>query len=241
MERQDARGTRSVARIRIRRVLNGRVDDVTDLTTLHMPVVDSIGETELGEFRSWAERRWEGNRGEDWSKYPAKTRATMAGKELVLSKTQRFGITGTPTQTVFRAAHHEAIVVKATGSGRGYWGAFDVARVVQTATGADLLIEQDIDGFNPSLIEVKGGATLNTNSWQTLSYSYTAADSTLHVVNSGNVYFYRVFYNGEPVDECSIDFNVPVYIRDALYLKGEDDHTYRITVSGGTLSATAVD
>ena len=34
---------------------------------------------------------------------------------------------------------------------------------------------------------------------------------------------------------------VPVYIRDALYLKGSDSHIYRITVSSGTLSATAVD
>ena len=88
--------------------------------------------------------------------------------------------------------------------------------------------------FRPSLRI----ATLDTNSWTTCTASY--ADGEINVTCSDTYRFFQVFYNGTIMDEFMLTVNAPVKLMNALYLKGEDSVVYQITVSGGVISATAV-
>ena len=239
MTREDPRGEMSVAGIKVRRVLAGVKDQVNDLTKLEFTLLDDLGEYSWRELRYWVAHLYDGNRGEDWSRYRAKSRANLDGHGLQLSANNRFAIDVTETQTVFRAAHHEAIVIKATGTGHGYAGAFGpTAGPTQTATGVDIPFSCDITDFDASELSVSGCVSIATLEWTGCAATFDAG--VLHVTCTSDTRFFKVYYKGAVVDTCEVVVNAPVKLMDALYLKGEDSVVYRITVSAGTITATPV-
>ena len=238
MAREISEGEMSVANIKVRRVLAGNADQVNDLTKLEFTMIDDLGEYSWRSLRYWVTHLYDGNRGEDWARFAAKQRANLNGHGLQLSANNRFAIDVTETQTVFRAAHHDAVVLSATGTGRGYAGAFTAYGPRPTATGVVIPFAADITGFDAASLSVKGGATLDTNSWTTCTASY--ANGEINVTCSDTYRFFQVFYDGTIMDEFMLTVNAPVKLMNALYLKGEDSVIYQITVNGGAISATAV-
>ena len=239
MEREDAQGEMSVAGIKVRRLVAGAPDVVNDLTKLEFTLLDDLGEYSWRSLRYWVTHLYDYNRGEDWAAYKAKQRANLNGHGLQLSANNRFAIETSETQTVFRAAHHDAVVLSATGTGRGYAGAFTAYGPRPTATGVVIPFAADITGFDAANLAVKGGATLDTNSWTTCTASY--ADGEINVTCSDTYRFFQVFYNGTIMDEFMLTVNAPVKLMNALYLKGEDSVIYQITVNAGAISATAIE
>lgn len=238
MTREDPRGEMSVAGIKVRRVLAGVKDQVNDLTKLEFTLLDDLGEYSWRSLRYWAAHLYDGNRGEDWSRYKAKSRANLDGHGLQLSANNRFAIDVTETQTVFRAAAHDAIVIKATGTGAGYDGAFTAYGPRPTATGVDIPFSCDITGFDASQLSVSGCVSIATLEWTGCAATFDAG--VLHVTCSADTRFFKVYYNGAIVDTCEVVVNAPIRLNDALYLKGEDSVVYRITVSAGAITATPV-
>ncbi len=238
MEREEARGDMYVQNIRIRRVLAGNAEKVNDLTKLEFTLLDDEGGYEWRSLRTWVKHLYDFNRGEDWAAYKAKSRVNTNGKGLQISANNRFAIDVTETQTVFRAAHHDAIVVKATGTGAGYDGAFTAYGPRPTATGVDIPFSCDITGFDASQLSVSGCVSIATLEWAGCPATLDAG--VLHVTCSADTRFFKVYYNGAIVDTCEVVVNAPIRLNDALYLKGEDSVVYRITVSAGVISATPV-
>ena len=238
MEREEARGEMYVSNIKVRRVLAGNKEQVNDLTQLEFTLVDDLGEYSWRALRTWVTHLYDFNRGEDWARFAAKQRASLNGHGLQLSANNRFAIEVSETQTVFRAANHEAVVLSATGTGHGYEGAFTEYGPRPTATGVVIPFKADITGFDAASLTVKGGATLDTNSWTTCTASY--ADGEINVTCSDTYRFFRVFYSGTIIDEFMLTVKAPVKIMNALYLMGTDSQLYQITVTGGVISATPV-
>jgi hypothetical protein len=238
MTREDPRGEMSVAGIKVRRVLAGVKDQVNDLTKLEFTMLDDLGEYSWRSLRYWVAHLYDYNRGEDWARYKAKQRANLNGNGLQLSANNRFAIDVTETQTVFRAAAHDAIVVKATGTGAGYDGAFTAYGPRPTATGVDIPFSCDITGFDASQLSVSGCVSIATLEWAACPATLDAG--VLHVTCSADTRFFKVYYNGAIVDTCEVVVNAPIRLNDALYLKGEDSVVYRITVNAGVISATPV-
>ena len=241
MFRELSAGTMSVANVKVRRVLAGNVDTVNDLTKLEFSLKDDLGEYEWRQLRYWVTHLYDYNRGEDWAVYKAKSRINTNGKGLQISANNRFAIDTTETQTVFRAANHDALVIKATGTGAGYLGAFDLLDVRPFDGGVHIPVALDITDFDVSQFVVEGTTNLNdcaTGNWTTLPY--TLATNVLTVTCSPAYRFFRAVYNGTILDVAEVAVNVPLKVNSALYLKGEDNVIYQITVNAGVISATAV-
>ena len=242
MTREIADGEISVADIKVRRVLAGNVDVMNDLTKLEFSLKDDLGEYEWRQLRYWVTHLYDYNRGEDWSAYKAKCRASLDGKGLQLSANNRFAIDTAETQTVFRAANHDALVIKATGTGAGYLGAFDLQTVIPFDGGVYIPCAIDITGFDASQFVVQGTTNLTdcaNGNWTTMTY--TLATNVLTVTCSPQYRFFRAVYNGTVLDVAEVEVNVPLKVNSALYLKGEDSVIYQITVNGGVISATAIE
>ena len=241
MYRELSAGDMYVEDIKVRRVLAGNVDTVNDLTKLEFSLKDDLGEYEWRQLRYWVTHLYDYNRGEDWAAYKAKARANVNGKGLQLSANNRFAIETAETQTVFRAAAHDALVIKATGTGAGYRGAFDLLDVRPFDGGVHIPVALDFTDFDVSQFVVEGTTNLNdcaTGNWTTLPC--TLATNVLTVTCSPAYRFFRAVYNGTVLDVAEVAVNVPLKVNSALYLKGEDSVIYQITVNGGVISATAV-
>jgi len=241
MYRELSAGDMYVEDIKVRRVLAGNVDVKNDLTKLEFWLKDDLGEYEWRYLRTWVKHLYDYNRGEDWAAYKAKGRVNTNGKGLQISANNRFAIETAETQTVFRAAAHDAIVIKATGTGAGYRGAFDLLDVRPFDGGVQIPVALDFTGFDVSQFVVEGTTNLNdcvTGNWTTLPY--TLATNVLTVTCSPAYKFFRAVYNGTVLDVAEVAVNVPLKVNSALYLKGEDSVIYQITVNGGVISATAV-
>ncbi len=241
MEREETRGDMFVQNIRIRRVLAGNAEKVNDLTKLEFTLLDDEGGYEWRSLRTWVKHLYDYNRGEDWAAFKAKSRVNTDGKGLQISANNRFAIETAETQTVFRAAAHDAIVVKATGTGEGYEGAFNPTGIRPFDGGVYIPFSFDITGFDPSALVIRGAtnvADCATNNWTSMPFTY--ATNIVTVTCSPAYRFFQAVYNGTIIDTAEVAVNVPLKVNSALYLKGEDNIIYQITVSGGVISATAV-
>ncbi len=241
MYRELSAGNMYVEDIKVRRVLAGNVDTVNDLTKLEFLLRDDLGEYNWRNLREWAAHLYDYNRGEDWAAYKAKARVNTDGNGIQISANNRFAIETTETQTVFRAAAHDAIVVKATGTGEGYEGAFNITGIRPFEGGVYIPFSYDITGFDASALVVRGATNLMdcaTNNWTSMPFTY--ATNIVTVTCSPAYRFFQTVYNGTIIDTAEVAVNVPLKVNSALYLKGEDNVIYQITVNAGVISATAV-
>ena len=68
----------------------------------------------------------------------------------------------------------------------------------------------------------------------------TATADTVTITGcSDSVAFFKLDYDGVASEDIKVVFRAPVTIESALYLRGEDNVLYKITVNAGVISATA--
>lgn len=239
LTRTDTHGELSVSGIKVRRVFAGNKDQVNDLTKLQFTLLDDLGEYNWRSLRTWVTHLYDYNRGEDWSRYAAKDTVKVNGQTIQLSANNRFAIHSYTNEVVIRAASHPALIVRASGTGQGYEGAFELGKPVLTAEGVDVPLYFDITDFDVSQLVISGGVSLVTSQWTEHSFTFDALASTLHIAagEPAPMRFFQAYYAGEAIDAAAVEVTVPLKVQSQLYLKGDDDQIYRIKVTGGVLSA----
>ncbi len=59
--------------------------------------------------------------------------------------------------------------------------------------------------------------------------------------NSGSVAFFKLAYDGIASEDIKVVFRSPATFEGGLYLRGEDNVLYKITINAGTITATEVE
>jgi len=225
----------------VRRAI-GDKEVINDLRTTQYIFEDELGIWELGDLRSWAKTLYNGNRGEDWSSYPARKPTNMDGQPLMFAGNRRYQVyQDADTNLVVNAGGRHAITVAFHGASFAP-GAFRCTSFARTNNVVYIGYTIDADNFDPAEVGVQTCATLN-GVWDTMAAgTYTATADTVTIPNqSGTAGFYRLIYGDTTSNTLDIRLAGNVIIEDALILKGTDNKYYQITVgAGGVISATEV-
>lgn len=229
--------------LKIWRVAFGDVPYTNDLQKITYTMKDELGEYNLKDLRKWARDLYNGNRGEDWSKYKPKSNVQMEDKTITFGKdVTRYGIQqSADSNLVVKAGGYDAVSVKFHGTST-FDGSFAITSFEGPADGVVTLTYRiDADEFDPNEIHVFYRERLETGSWSELStsaYTHNGATHTITIPNqtaaSG---FYRLSYTGTTSNIIEVRFRGTVIVEDALILKGEDDVYYKITINNGVISA----
>lgn len=220
----------------------GDRDIVNDLAANRFTLTDKLGTFDLYDLRRWTRDLYNGNRGEDWAAYKAKKRVNLAGNAL------RFDDDGHYFARM-NAHTNLAVVVDGAGvmeftTGRGTIATGTLAITNVNAKGLPVLIvgyTADIQDFNPALLRVQRRGDLCEDEWEFMDPArYTATADTVTISGCGEKHeFYRLWYNGLETSAFEVVFRASVRLESALYLRGEDNVLYKITVNAGVISATA--
>ena len=218
-------------------------DAENDLTATKFMLHDSLGDIDFGDLRRWARDLYNGNRGEDWAAYPATKPAKLAGQPL------RFDAGGA---YVARVESETNLALKVNG-----YSAMEFLRVPGTTTQGSFTITSldmpgdhatvtigyttSILGFDYTLLRVKTCDDLREGDWTYVDSSRcTATADTVTITGcSDSVAFFKLDYDGVASEDIKVVFRAPVTIESALYLRGEDNVLYKITVNAGAITATA--
>ncbi len=239
-----ANGWVCVSNIVCRRVAFGDVPVENDLTKTRYQFVDSDGGWELGTFRHWIRHLYDGNRGEDWSAYRAVKNVDLDKKALMFDRNARYYLReDNQTNLVLSAGGHDAMTVSFRGANVSARGFLITGFQIIDGT-AYISYEADIDGFTPSGIGVQAKDTLD-EIWQSLtSGEFTATDSLVTVPgNTSGSRFFRLTYGDAVSNVLEVRFAARAVFDGPLIIRGSGADTnkyYRITVEGGTISATEV-
>jgi len=223
----------------------GDADAATDLTAVRYSLIDEIGEFDFAHLRAWARDLYNGNRGEDWAAYPAAKPVRLAGKAV------RFDAGGA---YVARVESETNLTLRVNG-----YTAMEFTRVPGTTTQGSFTITSldvpgdhatvtigyttSILGFDHTLLRVLTCNDLNEADWTYVDTSRctVTADTVTITGCSDSVAFFKLSYDGIASEDIKVVFRSPVTFENALYLRGEDSKLYRITVNGGTITATEVE
>ena len=239
-------GTYGVSNIVLTAEYEGDPEHITDLTELHIRVIDSVGESELGGWRSQMLHAYDGNRGVDWADYPAKRHVKMNERPITFGSNS-FHSVGMNLET------NLAVMVRGH-SALEFWHSTDatvaaITNTTHTKSGSDFIdtFYYDATRYTDSTdfqVLVAEGAGIRADVWAWVPPSQIAFSSGSFAItwpSNAQSRFYLVYYRNALVDAVKVIVRAPIVIEGPLYLRGEDSMLYRITVSGGTLSATAVD
>ena len=242
--RYEAEGNMYVGNIRVCVVSAGVLDEVNDLTDLHVNIKDSLGSIELGNLRSWAKNLYNGNRGENWASYPATNHVRLAGKRIDFGNNSRYYMrTDSRTNLVVSAGGYDAITV-------GFHGvnvdtnSFRITSVTAPNSSGTVTLTYviDVDDFSPSLMGVMRRDDLVDDVWHVMDPgTYTVSGDTVTIPGQTNPSgFYKLIYDGNVASNVlEVRLRGNVVVEDALVLKGTDGNYYKITVgAGGVISAT---
>lgn len=218
-------------------------DAENDLTATKFMLHDSLGDIDFADLRRWARDLYNGNRGEDWAAYSATKPAKLAGQPLRFDKNGAY---------VARVESETNLTLKVNG-----YSAMEFARVPGTTTQGSFTITSldvppdhatvtigytsSILGFNYTLLRVLTCDDLREGVWGYVDTSrVTATPETVTITGcSGSVAFFKLDYDGVASEDIKVVFRAPVTIESALYLRGEDNVLYKITVNAGAITATA--
>ena len=104
-----------------------------------------------------------------------------------------------------------------------------------------LTYAHDITGFTLEGMRVLVSDDLSGPWFSLPDEDYTATADTVTVSDwNGKMGFFKLVYQGAYTDAVRVTLRGSVVVKDALILRGTDSKYYRITVSGGTLTATEV-
>jgi len=242
--RYEAQGNMYVGNVRVCIVFAGVLDEVNDLTDLHVEIKDSLGNIELGNLRSWAKNLYNGDRGHDWANYPATNHVRLAGKRIDFGSNARYYMrTDSRTNLVVSAGGYDAITVAFHGINTDVESFRITSATSPNSSGVvTLTYTIDVDDFDPSLIGVMRRDDLTDDVWHVMEPgTYTVSGDTVTIPGqTGPSGFYRLMYDGSIASNVlEVRLRGNVIVEDALILKGTDSNYYKITVgAGGVISAT---
>ena len=215
-----------------------------DLNELHIPLRDSVGEGELGGWRMSVLHAYDGNRGEDWTSYPARKAVRLGGHRVDQDSAGDISVGMDCVTTNFSIAvlGHAAVEVWHNPLSR----AVTVTNFVHAGLADTFYFDQTgvTDANDFQVQYASNAAELSAESWPWVparQITCAAGSVTVTWPSSSAMRCYRLFYHNEIVDSARVIVRAPLVLEGGLFLRGEDSVLYRITVNGGAISATAVD
>ena len=220
----------------------GDEQTVNDLRRTEYLFEDDLGMWEFNGLRKWVSNLYNGNRGADWSKYPARSGVQLDGNPIFFSGRRRYSIfQDAATNLVVNAGGRNAITVSFRGAS-GASGSFVATSFAKTNSTVYIGYTIDADNFDPAYLGVQTCEILNDVWYDMPPGSYTATANTVTIPNQTSATaFYRLKYGNMTTDALDIRLCGNVIVEDALILKGLDGVYYNLSVSNGVISATAVE
>ncbi len=222
----------------------GDTAGVNDLTLTTFLLKDSLGQIDFANLRHWAAHLYDGNRGEHWSAYPAKSTVRLAGQPVMYDDDKTFtSLVSLNTQLVFQARTVQALSIEPRDAEMPSYTYFYITSIDSTEADVTITYAHDINGFNLDELGVLWAEELK-GIWYALPESdYTATGDTVNIprIKFGRCTgFFKLVYHGSMSSAVRITLRGSVIVKDALILRGADSKYYKITVSGGSLSAEEV-
>lgn len=211
-----------VSNVVIRRAAYGDKPFVNDLTTTCYDMRDEYGDFELGYLRRWTTHLYDGNRGEDWSKYKATSKVELDGKALRFDIRGRYSLRNdSHTNLVLLAGGNPAMTVAFHGMNTDV-DSFHVTSFSNRNGTVTIDFTIDADGYNPAYVGVNAKDDLMDEWTAMLPSEFTVSGYKVTIPNqSGFAKFYQLTYNGEAVTEMlEVRFRGNVIIEDALIVNG---------------------
>lgn len=230
------------------RVAFGDTRYTNDLTRVTYQFRDDMGVWKLDQLRPWVRDLYNGNRGADWSRFPATNTVRVNSRRMLFDTNARYTAAIEETNLVFAAGGRPAVEFSFRGINMAKEGSlrftsFEVGETSPGVTNVTAAIDYDIDGFDPSRLTLKGAADLAGPYTAVTGAVYDAATKTFtapHTIRGA--YFFRLSYDDSGVANTSqITVSAPTVFDDAVIIRGSGasvDTLYRITVEDGVISAT---
>lgn len=216
---------------------------------------DELPGFDLANLRKWAKHLYDGNRGVDWSKYPALEHVSMSNRWSRYVDNYAHGPSGNG-YTFAKDGNEFLSYEHGESSGNGQYSGVQVAfTAINTAnsnTGdplsLDIIIDVPAGKTRPpmDLFRVQWKDDLLDSLWLPINCVWTQTDDAglewhieVPAAYSGplnNAGFYRIFLNSEP-------YTNKVKITAELQVVGSDGYMYKLTwpSGGGAVTATLVD
>lgn len=247
-----------VSKITVTTRSQGEVEWVNDTEKIKFTIIDALGRYDLYDLRKYLLHYYDGNRGEDWSKYKAVKPVRMDGQAVRFTDDNRFTMSvGATSNLVLQASMTDAMEINVRTNGEDIsYTTFQITAIdVGSGSPGDpvtLDFTCDITSFNPANIGVAVCDGLEDNVWLGLpSSDYVVSNiSVLGEFTTGTVTvpnglikgkrFFNLLYGKAASDVIDIVLHGRVIVKDILILKGTDSKFYQINVNGGTVSATEV-
>jgi len=223
----------------------GDGEGFNDLTLTTFMLKDSMGQIDFANLRHWAAHLYDGNRGEHWSAYPAKSTVRLAGQPVMYDDDKTFtSLVSLNTQLVFQARTVQALSIEPRDAEMPSYTYFYITSIDCTEADVTITYAHDIDGFNLDELGVLWAEELKGVWYALPENDYTATSDTVSIprIKFGRrTGFFKLVYHGSMSSAVRITLRGSVIVKDALILRdATSGKYYRITVSGGSISATEV-
>ncbi len=247
-----------VSKITVTARSQGEVEWVNDTEKIKFTIIDALGRYDLYDLRKYLLHYYDGNRGEDWSKYKAVKPVRMDGQAVRFTDDNRFTMSvGATSNLVLQASMKDAMEVNVRTNGAAIsYTTFQITGIDcgSGVSGNPVALDFtcDIANFSAANIGVCACDKLEDGVWLGLpSADYTVSNiSTANGFTSGTVTvthgvkadrrFFKLLYGAATSDVIDIVLHGRVIVKDILIIKGTDSKFYQINVNGGTISATEV-
>ena len=247
-----------VKKITVKAMDKGEVKWVNDTIDTVFMVHDLLGTYNFNDLRRWTRDLYNGNRGEDWSKYKAVKAVRLNGQAIRFTDDNRFTMSfSAQTNLVLQAGMHAALEVNVRGGSAIEYTTFAITGVEIGSGGAQggavtIDFTTDVVGFDVDNLGVMVCDGLEDNVWLGLapadftvsgvstSGGFTTGTVTIPAGVASDKRFFRLRYGSAVTDSVDVVLHGRVILKDILILKGTDSKYYQINVNGGTISATEV-
>lgn len=245
----------SVSNIRVFVRDIGEIGWLNDLSLVKFMLKDRLGNFDLNDLRTWARDLYNGNRGADWSKYPAYHNVNLDGKAIKFTGDDRMTASlSSKSNLVFQAGRRDAIVISYNDEAPEPAHTAFMISSIDVASGTDAVLEFvcDFADFAADRLGVIVSESLDDAIWlgvpsedftvtvDEVSDGFTSGTVTIPNGHQGKHRFYRLVYGAAATDAVSVALHGKVVVKDVLVLKGGDGKFYQINVNGGVISATEV-
>lgn len=225
----------------------GETFEHNDLLATRFSLIDSLGEIDFGNLRYWAKHLYDGNRGENWSKYPAVKSVDMNGNALAMDANRRYRFGIRDNALHLDAANHEAFTVYSDGgSATTGYTPLTITGISVTTNLVTLTFTNDITDFDPSHLMLEWTSDIKepfVSLFNPTHYS-VVGNNTIKVSRSavtGNCGLFKLSYEGGGSAVAYVSFGVEARFENKVIIKGDDGYHYQLHINGGTISATRVD
>ena len=209
-----------------------------DLNKVDFKLKDDLGTFLFSGLRKWAKNLYNGNRGEDWSKYGAVSSVDVGYHNLVLGSSGQvvFSAASTNEELVSFGPTKVFSVIGSTGDDTPAVG--NILRItgIEYEEGeVQITFTQTIANFDINKLAVEKCAP-GDSVWLPVNYTASSGNTVLTVAAPSSEMLYRLSYNEGSIISGAAELR----IHAPLVIKGDDGIYYRIHINGGTITATAV-